>query len=722
MRAGILARMAIRPPYGGRAGASGGGTLPDAPATDGGALASVGGTWTASGFGGGNVEITWDGARDRWSGHVTFPAQARHLDTVLDVTVAGAQHGDDTSAVLDADFTAGGKTFRFWRIFYDADDARLAVNIGTAANPVPNPAGVLLRDYLLSITNTAGVERTYHLREADFEPEDSAGSTHEWEFYGVPADLISRLTNNEIKLYKPVVEGNYVPSATASDDVGDVLELDASKAPAWVHPHAATVRTYADRGPDAGHDLKAVILEEAAPKAATATYEALSAGGDWEASVRVAPDYSGQLRLATPATSDANKGRWTLTLGGGAGTTAVAVWGQDISALRLRFTDGTTFGGWLEYAVERDSTISNALAYRTTSTGLDTPAQWGSPSDGSAGAFEWNLVLADGTLAYPEAEHITQRAMTPAQMQAWLSVPGRYVQGASVAGQTLTLSDDSTVVLNASLSPAGTGITEAQVRTLIAAIAGAVDFSVAGAVITATLAAASVGAGNLDAATEAKRRALRDAIGAGTGSGSVPSGDAFPVAPQAGQKYELTAQVTQAGFGVLSAATIDATSIGWYAGRGGAITPAPAGVDATFYQTSTTKIVVLRTLSQALTAIRINGTRHALTNRAGRIFETAAGATPFLAGQRYKIEYEINPAAYADVVYPVGEYIYLDSVRGWHELSLTIAGVDSRIQAPARAGNTDPWPDAKLGVRDMTAAAYVALSADQRGGTIYVSG
>ena len=559
--------------YSGEVGGKVSPSLPDAPVADGGLLASEDGKWRAGGFENtGNVDFSYNTARHRFAGHVTFPKQTAHLDTVLDETVAGAAHGNDTSAVLDADFTAGKESFRFWRVYYSADDGDLTVNIGTAANPVPNPAGVLLRDFLLSITNTAGTKRTFHLREADFEPDDSAGSTHEWVFRNVPADILTRLTDNEIQLYEPISAVNYLPTPSASD-AGDVPTVNtAGTAYELKHPLAAAVATYNKTEADIGHDLKAVVLEESEPKGGTATYEADIQ--QWSTgSVQIAPGFSGHFELGVPGGSGSMPGRWTLELGGGAGTTAAAVWGQEISAFRFRFSDGTDFSAWVEYAVERDTSITNALAYRTTASDLSTPTQWASPSDGDTERFEFDFQLADGTNAYPAEGTISQKALSPSDLKSWLAIPGRYVQGASVAGKTLTLtlSDGSTVALNASLSPAGTGITEAQVRALIAAIAGAVDFSVAGTVITATLAAASVGAGNLDAGNVPKQTALRNAIGAGTSD--------------------------------------------------------------------------------------------------------------------------------------VGD-----------------TEIDARIQAPARAGNTDPWPDAKLGVRDMTAAAYAALAADQRGGTIYVSG
>ena len=492
--------------------------VPAAPAKDGGLIGSIAGIWGTAAFEDtGNVTFVYNGARRRFSGHVTFPKEARHLDTVLDETIAGAAHGNDTSVLLNEDFTTGKTTFRFWRIYYSADDEALTVNIGTLANPVPNPAGVLLRDFLLSVTDeTTSSEQIFHLREAAFEPDDSAGSTHEWEFHNVTAMPAGR--SYRIQLYEPITSVNYLPTPTLAE-AGFVPTVNVGGTGYLLqHPYAATIAAFDKTEADIGHDLKALVLEEAEPKGGMATYEAdiQQWGSD---SVQIAPAFSGHFELGVPGGSGSMPGRWTLELGGGAGTTAAAVWGQEITSFRLRFSsDGTNFGDWAVYAVERDPTISNALAYRTTDSDLTTPTEWANPSDGDVESFEFDFVLADGNNAYPTQGKIDQKALSPSDLKTWLGIPDTYLKGAIVAGQTLTitLSDDTTVVLNAALSPAGTGITLAQVRTLLAAIVGGVDFTVAGQTVTATIAAASVGAGNLDVDTALKRAAIRTAIGAGT--------------------------------------------------------------------------------------------------------------------------------------------------------------------------------------------------------------
>ena len=120
-----------------------------------------------------------------------------------------------------------------------------------------------------------------------------------------------------------------------------------------------------------------------------------------------------------------------------------------MSALRLRFQNPSTlaWSAWTNYTVEIDTSVTNALSYRTTLSNLGTPAQWAGTPNGAQRTFEWNLRLADGTLAYPEVGTVTEKAATKAQQQAWL---GLAQQLAQTSGRTLTITnpDGTTTTFN----------------------------------------------------------------------------------------------------------------------------------------------------------------------------------------------------------------------------------------------------------------------------------
>ena len=384
--------------------------------------------------------------------------------------------------------------------------------IGSGSNPVPNPAGVDLRDYRLDI-EIGGNVHTYHLNEPWFEPDDASGDEHEWEWMNVPAGLIPLTEEVTIRIYRPLTQDNYVATVEPDDEIGDVYTLESNRKGGWEHPHAPTIRTYDEEDVDAGHDFKVVALEEAEPKSATAIFDS-SAVMEWQASVTVDPTHTGSLILGLPAGSGTNPGRWTLNIS--PITTPVELWEQAATHLRMRFSsDGAAYGNWVEYPIEIDTSVGNALSYRTTQTNLTTPGRW---VGRTTGYLEWNVRLADGTLTYPDDATVTQKAAELDTLKSKLGVPTEYVKTVVRSGAgatetiTFTLQDDSTISFTRgdTTSTPGMGATLEQVYTALALIP---QFTYTNGVFSFSLQSQDVQPGHLDVRGN-RAEAFRTAIGA----------------------------------------------------------------------------------------------------------------------------------------------------------------------------------------------------------------
>ena len=338
-------------------------SIPDASSLADGRVATTdGGVWGSAEFtNDGNVDFDYNSTTNKFSARVAFPKQARHVDTAWEYSAAAVQRADNRTIfppVGEREFTEESTSYYIERIFFDSSDNRLGLYIGSGGNPSPNPAGIDLHDYRLDL-EVGSTVHTFHLNEAWFEPVDVSGEEHEWEWRNAPADLLPLLQITKASLYRPITSVNYVATPDAADDEGDVYTLGAGKVPQWAHPHAPTIRTYDQEDVDSGHDFKLVALEEAEPKSATAAFDS-TAVMEWQASVTVDPTHTGSLILGLPAGSGTNPGRWTLNIS--PTTTPVELWGQAATHLRMRFSsDGAAYGNWVEYPIEIDTSVGNAL-------------------------------------------------------------------------------------------------------------------------------------------------------------------------------------------------------------------------------------------------------------------------------------------------------------------------------------------------------------------------
>ena len=232
--------------------------------------------------------------------------------------------------------------------------------------------------------------------------------------------------------------------------------------------------------------------------------------------------------------------------------------------------------------------------------------------------------------------------------------------------------------------------------------------------------------------------------GGGGGADAPTSGAALPAVPWSdGQRRVLTAQVAQAGVGVLTAASSGGLT-GWRTGLG-SITPEPVGVAGVYFNSNTQGSAALRgrlvverpgtvaTTWDDIVIVAADGseTSYALEAAPGlahfyRTTRTWTDANaPFESGSRYgvKVTADDGTVAFAGDTIGIGSVIYTAATRRWHDEVLHEDDVEALMQPQALASNAEPWGLPKLGIRVMTAAQRNALSvADRARGIIFTSG